>query len=549
VEPERAGHGIKVACVATTLFGLAGIPAARTQAQDAASPSAGISFPDVPANHWAYQAVQDLADKGYVKGYPNGTFLGNRALTRYEFATVIERMLETVNDIKNSKTPTAAAPQVTQEDLNKIQVLVDTFKQQLTDIQANVTQAQKDIAELRGEVADLRQDVLDAKDLAAKAQKTADASYGFGSKRKFQISGYIQARYLSVGSGNKAEFPDGAAAEYNAFNGNYAKGGSGDTFALRRSRIKFTGQLTPNSKYVVQIDGGSGSSNSVTGKEGYVTYTFGDGSIKNPALTAGLFTNPFGYQVSISSNATLTPERPLVFNEGTATGGPFSGQDFERGVMLCYAPSTVKYTLALVNGTGTTGGTDVDRHVDQIYRVAYLAKNKVLGAGLSYYGGELGKPYTVSGATAFHDAKKELVDVDAQYVSPAGPFLQGEFISGKFEQRAYFASPAATALTTDYAPGNKIKGYYVQAGWTWGFETPHAFTAAASYDVFQRGASGTGSSSSYDDKNLGYGVLYNLDAQTRLRFWYVKPDKVAHLEGTAEPDKIGLFTSELQVKF
>ena len=34
----------------------------------------GATFPDVPANHWAYQAVTDLANKGYVLGYPNGQF-------------------------------------------------------------------------------------------------------------------------------------------------------------------------------------------------------------------------------------------------------------------------------------------------------------------------------------------------------------------------------------------------------------------------------------------------------------------------------------------
>ena len=38
----------------------------------------GTQFPDVPANHWAYQAVMDLANKGYVKGYPDGQFLGKR---------------------------------------------------------------------------------------------------------------------------------------------------------------------------------------------------------------------------------------------------------------------------------------------------------------------------------------------------------------------------------------------------------------------------------------------------------------------------------------
>jgi hypothetical protein len=48
-------------------------------------------FVDVPLNHWAYDAVQSLAAKGIIVGYPDGTFGGNRALTRYEFAMAIAR--------------------------------------------------------------------------------------------------------------------------------------------------------------------------------------------------------------------------------------------------------------------------------------------------------------------------------------------------------------------------------------------------------------------------------------------------------------------------
>lgn len=54
-----------------------------------ASMKRNINFPDVPENHWAYTYVKTLADKGYLKGYPDGEFKGNRALTRYEYAAII----------------------------------------------------------------------------------------------------------------------------------------------------------------------------------------------------------------------------------------------------------------------------------------------------------------------------------------------------------------------------------------------------------------------------------------------------------------------------
>ncbi|MGV3720863.1 MAG: S-layer homology domain-containing protein, partial [Actinomycetota bacterium] len=53
-------------------------------------------FADVPQTHWAYDAVQQLAQRGIFTGYPDGTFAGKRALTRYEFAVALQRMLQEV---------------------------------------------------------------------------------------------------------------------------------------------------------------------------------------------------------------------------------------------------------------------------------------------------------------------------------------------------------------------------------------------------------------------------------------------------------------------
>jgi len=58
-----------------------------------AIPALANPFVDVPLNHWAYDAVQTLAAKGVVIGYPDGTFGGQRMLTRYEFAEAIARVL------------------------------------------------------------------------------------------------------------------------------------------------------------------------------------------------------------------------------------------------------------------------------------------------------------------------------------------------------------------------------------------------------------------------------------------------------------------------
>jgi hypothetical protein len=514
-------------------------------------------FPDIPQNHWAYADVQDLAGKGIVKGYPDGSFLGNRAMTRYEFATIIDRMLQTIADMKSGAAPTNA---VTQDDLNKVQVLVDGFKDELTGVKTDLSKAQDDITTLRGEIDDLRQDVQDTKDVAAKALNTANDSYGVGSKRKYQISGYIQTRFYSIPNNNdQVRFPNGKALNDQAYNGNYGQGGNSQSFIIRRSRLKLSGQVTQNTKYVIQLDasglGASSDTSGVSIREGNVNYTTVDGNPdKHTTFTAGMFATPFGYILPLSSASVLSGERPLAFNEGG--NGLFNGQDYDRGIQVSQPFGQFRLTGALINGTGRASN-DVNTHVDEVYRGSWMSKDKTIGAGVSYYDGKLVLPGSTTGL-GFIEGKRQLTGVDAQYTSPAGPFLLGEYLSGKYEARSYFSVPAdgGVAVTSKAALGNKVEGYYIQGGYTFTPSGTHPFTLAASYDKLARSKSGvdaaaTGgaSGSSFDDVNIGYGALYNLDKATRLRLWYTHADSVAHAAGTASPPKIGLMIGEVQVKF
>jgi len=144
---------------------------------------------------------------------------------------------------------------------------------------------------------------------------------------------------------------------------------------------------------------------------------------------------------------------------------------------------------------------------------------------------------------------------DARLAFPVGLFVTGEYVSGKYEQRSFFTSN--TAFTANaFSPGNEVEGYYVQGGWTFANKTPRPFTLGVSWDVFKRSKSGVASDvtggasgSSFDDENIGYGALWNLDRQIRLRLWYTHPNKVAHAANVAEPKKVDMFTTEMQVKF
>ena len=496
-------------------------------------------------------------------------------MTRYEFAVALDRALRTVADMVAAQQPgagpapagTPAPGAVTQDDLNRLQALIDKFRPELDIIQTNLKQAQDDIDALRA-------DVLDAKALANKAQTTADNSYGVGATRKFAISGYIQARYQGVpsGQGSQQRFQQGTPSSAGAYNGNYAQTGNQDSFEVRRARLKFTGQITPNSRYGLQLDmsGAVSTSNQqVTTREAYGAYTFGDGNMaKNLTVTAGQFANPFGYILPVSSATYLSPERPLAFSEGGA--GIFATQDYDKGVQLGYnlgqkllfIPSGLKLTAAFINGSGRFSENS-DRTIDQVYRVAYQTTDKVFSLGGSYYEGQIktNAPPTGAAATGYQytGRKKELYGADVQIALPTGPFLNAEYVGGRFEQRTYFSGGTApfsndSALTTVYAPGNKIDGYYVNGGYTFAPTGSHPLTLAVQYDVLRRGegkANGInpGGNSAFTDKNLGYGALYNLDKATRLRVWYTHPDAVAHDPTAPNPPKYGLLTGEIQVKF
>ena len=550
----------------------AGMAAAAPSASAQAAP-----FLDTPTNHWAYEAVQDLAKKGIVIGYPDGTYGGKRPMTRYEFAVALDRALRTISDMTSANPPpgTPAVSTVTQDDLNRLQALIDKFRPELDTIGANLQDAQDKIDALRA-------DVLDTKALANKAQDTANNSYGVGSNRKFQISGYIQARYqaAAAGQGSQLRFPQGVPTNSGAgqYNGTYSQGSNENSFLLRRSRLKITGAVTPNTKYGIQFDAGAGAAgNAVTFREGYISYTPADGSTAYPTFTVGQFANFFGYQLPLSSNAILSAERPLAFNEGG--NGLFNNQDYDRGVQLSYGfngpthPQNSGYqpfkaTVALINGSGLNQNSS-NQLKDSVYRLGFQSEDKAFSIGASYYDGNItNPPTTAAGANAigaptgttsigpgYTYRQKKLYGVDAQYISPAGPFLLAEYIGGKYEQRSYFdtqnsASQYApsTGPVTVYSNGNHVEGYYVQGGYTVTPTGNHPFTLGVSYDVFRRGE-GPGGSDSYTDKNLGYGALYNLDKATRLRFWYERPDRVAHFPGTVQPPRIGLFTGEVQVKF
>ncbi len=90
--------------------------------------AAANPFSDVPAGHWAYDAVTQLASEGIIEGYGDGTYLGNRNITRYEMAQMVAKAL-------------AKNPQGT--DRAALDRLAAEFSEELSNLGVRVSELEK----------------------------------------------------------------------------------------------------------------------------------------------------------------------------------------------------------------------------------------------------------------------------------------------------------------------------------------------------------------------------------------------------------------------
>ncbi|AWB09519.1 SLH domain-containing protein [Thermodesulfobium acidiphilum] len=108
-----------------------------------AVPAMAGPFSDVPANSWAYKAVQDLAAKGLVIGYGDGTFRGDRLATRYEMAMVVARMLDMYEKGQNAQDQKI---QLNANDIATLMKLAEEFKSELASLNVRVAALEKKAA-------------------------------------------------------------------------------------------------------------------------------------------------------------------------------------------------------------------------------------------------------------------------------------------------------------------------------------------------------------------------------------------------------------------
>jgi hypothetical protein len=108
-------------------------------------------FRDVPADHFAYSAIEQLSEKGLLRGFEDGKFKGRRLMTRYDFAVVVAKTLAHVASLQKSIIPPDLSPEIRllmsslsvefRDELDKIGVRLDT-------LEVNVSKAEDGLSAL-----------------------------------------------------------------------------------------------------------------------------------------------------------------------------------------------------------------------------------------------------------------------------------------------------------------------------------------------------------------------------------------------------------------
>ncbi len=172
-------------------------------------------FSDVPFSHWSYDAVNKLAAKGILQGYPDGRFKGNQTVTRYALAMVTAKMLANVEQMLESGIGTNL---VTKADLQTLEKLTVEFADELALLGVKVTALEDDMQVVKEDVSMLKKDVEGIKDYMAK-----------GGMEKVKLSGDMLVRHTNLS--HKNDWIRNAA-------GVAVRAGNSDN-ALTESQIRF----------------------------------------------------------------------------------------------------------------------------------------------------------------------------------------------------------------------------------------------------------------------------------------------------------------------
>ncbi|WP_271252091.1 iron uptake porin [Pseudanabaena sp. Chao 1811] len=332
---------------------------------------------DVRPTDWAFTALQSLVERyGCIAGYPDRTFRGNQATSRYEFAAGLNACLDKINEIIS----TGLADKVSKDDLTTLQKLQEEFAAEL--------------ATLRGRV-----DALEAKTAKLESQQFSTTTKLFGQA----IFG-LQGRFNNSPSVFGVKTPDTGT--------NLTFGGS--------VQLNLLTEFTPRSVLLTGISignistaatGNSGFNNTFT-RLGYESLTGETGNTvvisdltyralvaNNLAVIAGpvgvspvsVFRGPDRYQSAGQGAISLFAQRNPILNLGSTTGGVgFDWQIAKRtslqGVYSAGTPQTANGNGGLFGGNYTLGAQFLFAPVEPVDVALYYLRSYTNNSTVPQYG-------------------------------------------------------------------------------------------------------------------------------------------------------------------
>lgn len=288
--------------------------------------SATTATGDISTSHWAYKAIDGLAQQGLLAGYPAAPIAAPQELTRFEAASLVLRGLEGVaTAYQNQGVTIAKLTQPTAPESRKTPPKVEKVERVPRVSPEAIAALEKLVAEFHTELAGMGIRVGELEETLKAAQKRLDKVEA--EQRLHQLNGYIQFR-----------FTDDESKEANSF-------------ALRRLRLGMKGTLSPRTSYAILLSRDD-SDKSVELLDGYIDLTTG----KTSYLRAGQAKLPVGYEVLESPAVRYEPETSFatnrLFPKLRDLGLQWQIQPRSQGPI---------YNLGIFNGAGINTADDNDR--------------------------------------------------------------------------------------------------------------------------------------------------------------------------------------------
>jgi hypothetical protein len=360
---------------------------------------------DVQPNDWAFQALQSLVERyGCIAGYPNGTFRGNRALSRYEFAAGLNACLDRVNEL----IATATADLTTKQDLATIQKLQEEFSAELATLRGRVDTVEAKTAELeanqfstttklQGQVVAVVSDVLTNKKVNGADIPGKNTTLAARTRLEFVSSFTGKDTLLARLESNNINSPNINTPEGNLF---FASSNPSNNFSI--ATLSYTFPVSKNTQVKLIATGGAaddvtstvnlfdgdgafgavstfGTRNPIYGQLGdkgiAVNHQFGDkialslgylsSTANNPTPGNGLFDGNYGAlaqltvkpsdRISLGLTYINSYNQPLLTGSNAATSGVVSsGENFSSNSYGVQASLGISQKFVLGGWAGYT---------------------------------------------------------------------------------------------------------------------------------------------------------------------------------------------------